>query len=82
MNRFVDIAFGLTPDIWGTVIGLALMAGALIAVPYLDRGGPTEPRSWAEALSWRSRGWAFSAIALFWVVLVIGTLTNIITPVG
>jgi quinol-cytochrome oxidoreductase complex cytochrome b subunit len=82
MNRFVDIAFGLAPDIWGTVIGLALMTAALVAVPYLDRGGPSEPRSWAEALDWHRRGWAFTAIAVFWVVMIIGTLTNIITPVG
>ena len=82
MNRFVTIAFGMEPDIWGTVIGMVLMAGALIAIPYLDRGGPDAPRNWTEALSLRRRGWAFMAIAVFWVVMIIGTLTNIITPVG
>jgi menaquinol-cytochrome c reductase cytochrome b subunit len=82
MNRFVTIAFGMEPDIWGTIIGMVLMAGALIAVPFLDRGGPEEPRSWQEALSLRRRGWAYLAIVVFWVVMIIGTVTNLLTPVG
>ncbi|HEU4947916.1 MAG TPA: cytochrome b N-terminal domain-containing protein [Kribbella sp.] len=82
MNRFVTIAFGLEPDIWGTIIGMVLMTAALIAIPFLDRGGATEPQSWREALSLRRRGWAFLAIAVFWVVLIIGTVTNIVTPKG
>jgi menaquinol-cytochrome c reductase cytochrome b subunit len=82
MNRFVTIAFGLEPDIWGTIIGLVLMAGALIAVPFLDRGGPDEPQNWREALSLRRRGWAYLAIAIFWVVMIIGTVTNLVSPKG
>jgi menaquinol-cytochrome c reductase cytochrome b subunit len=82
MNRFVTIAFGLEPDIWGTIIGMVLMAAALIAIPFLDRGGATEPQSWREALSLRRRGWAYLAIVVFWVVLIIGTVTNIVTPKG
>ena len=39
MNRFVTIAFGLDPDIWGTIMGMVLMTAALVAVPFLDRGG-------------------------------------------
>ncbi len=82
MNRFVTIAFGLEPDIWGTIIGMALMAAALIAIPFLDRGGPAEPQSWREALSLRRRGWAYLAIVVFWAVLIIGTVTNLVTPKG
>ena len=59
MNRFVDIAFGLKPDIWGTVMGMVLMTAALVAIPFLDRGGPLEPQNWGEALSLRLRGWAY-----------------------
>jgi Cytochrome b subunit of the bc complex len=82
MNRFVTIAFGLEPDIWGTVIGMVLMTAALVAIPYLDRGGPVEPRDWDEALSLQRRGWAYFAIALFWAIMIIGTVTNLVTPVG
>jgi len=82
MNRFVTIAFGLEPDIWGTIIGMVLMTAALVAVPFLDRGGPTEPRSWREALSWRQRGGAYVAIGVFWAIMIIGTVTNLVTPVG
>ena len=81
MNRFVTIAFGLEPDIWGTVIGMLLMTAALVVIPFVDRGAG-EPTSWAEALSLRRRGWAYLAMAVFWVILIIGTITNIVTPVG
>jgi ubiquinol-cytochrome c reductase cytochrome b subunit len=80
MNRFVNIAFHMEPDIWGTVIGMALMAAALVSVPYLD-GGKLEPTSWKEAFG-RERLWAFVAIVIFWAIMVIGTLTNMLTPVG
>jgi hypothetical protein len=82
MNRFVTIAFGMDPDIWGTVIGIVLITAALVAVPYLDRGGPYEPRSWNEALSLQRRGWAYFAIVVFWAVVIIGVVTNLVTPVG
>jgi len=82
MNRFVTIAFGLEPDIWGTVIGMLLMTAALVAVPFLDRGGPEEPHSWSEALSLSRRGWAYLAIVVFWAVMIIGTVTNIVSPKG
>ena len=81
MNRFVTIAFHLEPDIWGTVIGMVLMTAALVAVPYLDRG-KLEPTSWSEAFSLRERRWAFVAFGLFWVIMIIGTVTNAVTPVG
>lgn len=82
LNRFVTIFFHMSPDIWGTVIGMVIIALALIAIPYLDRGGSIEPKNWAEAMNWSKRGWAFAAMAIFWVVLIIGTITNLITPVG
>ncbi|MFI6603684.1 cytochrome b N-terminal domain-containing protein [Nonomuraea sp. NPDC050536] len=82
MNRLVTIAFGLEPDIWGTILGLVLMAAALIAIPFLDRGGPGEPHSWQEARSLRRRGWAYLAIGLFWLIMIVGVVTNIITPKG
>jgi menaquinol-cytochrome c reductase cytochrome b subunit len=81
MNRFVTIAFGLEPDIWGTVIGMVLMTAALIVIPFVDRGS-AEPHSWNEALSLRRRGWAFLAMAVFWVVMIVGVVTNAVTPVG
>jgi quinol-cytochrome oxidoreductase complex cytochrome b subunit len=80
MNRFVELAFGLEPDIWGTAMGMVLMTAALIVIPYLDRE-PLEPHSWGEALSAR-RAWAFVAIGLFWAIMIIGTVTNIVTPKG
>jgi quinol-cytochrome oxidoreductase complex cytochrome b subunit len=81
MNRFVVLAFGLEPDIWGTVIGMVLMTVCLVAIPFLDRGR-REPQSWSEAFSLRERGWAFLAITLFWVTLIVGVVTNAITPKG
>ena len=81
MNRFVNLAFELEPDIWGTVIGMSLMTACLVAIPFLDRGR-REPQSWSEAFDLRQRGWAFLAIMLFWVTMIVGVLTNIITPKG
>ncbi|HEX9122298.1 MAG TPA: cytochrome b N-terminal domain-containing protein [Actinomycetota bacterium] len=81
MNRFVNLAFHLEPDIWGTVVGMVLMTAALIVVPFVDRSDH-EPSSWGEALDVRRRGWAFLAMAIFWVTMFTGVLTNAITPVG
>jgi hypothetical protein len=33
-------------------------------------------------LSLRRRGWAYLAMAVFWVILIIGTITNIVSPKG
>ncbi len=81
MNRFVALAFNLEPDIWGTVLGMVLMTVALVAVPFVDRGD-LEPTNWAEALDLRKRGWAFLAMSMFWVIMIVGVLTNAITPKG
>lgn len=81
MNRFVTIAFGLEPDIWGTFITMVLMLGALVLIPFVDRARG-EPRGWVQAFDLRSRGWAFFLMVLFWALLIIGTVTNAVTPVG
>jgi quinol-cytochrome oxidoreductase complex cytochrome b subunit len=81
MNRFVAIAFHLEPDIWGTMLGMLVMTIALVAIPFVDRGA-SEPASWEEALSLRRRGWAYLLMAVFWVILIIGTITNIVSPKG
>jgi len=81
MNRFINIAFNFEPDIWGTVVGLGLMALALLLVPYLDRGRGNL-QSTRETFDMSKRGWAFVAVAIFWVVWLVGTITNIITPIG
>ncbi len=62
MNVFVEHV-GLTPDIWGTMIGMVLMLGALVAIPFLDRS-EHEPESSAETFNLRKRGLAFAAMAL------------------
>ncbi len=80
MNIFVE-HLGLTPDIWGTVIAMVLMLGALIAVPFVDRE-EKEPASWREAFDWHKRTWAFLAIALFWAVMIVGIIQNIIAGPG
>jgi ubiquinol-cytochrome c reductase cytochrome b subunit len=81
MNRFVSICCNFEPDIWGTVIGMVVMLGALIAIPFVDRS-THEPRSWTEAFDLRRRGVVFGLLALFWVTLIVGTVTNAVTPVG
>ena len=81
MNRFVAITFHLEPDIWGTMVGMLLMTLALVLIPFVDRS-TGEPASWEEALSLRRRGWAYLLMALFWVILVIGSITNIVSPKG
>jgi hypothetical protein len=72
---------GMDPDIWGTVIGMVLMFGALLVIPFLDRGD-LEPQGWAAAFSLRKRGWAFLAMAIFWAVLVFGMIASAITGAG
>jgi len=58
MNVFFGEHLGIEPDIWGTIVGMALMLLALLAIPFLDRGDQ-EPASWSEAFNWRKRGLAF-----------------------
>jgi len=81
MNVFVGEHLHIDPDIWGTVTGMVLMLGALLMVPFVDRGDQ-EPASWREAFDLRRRGLAFLAIAVFWAVMVIGITQNAIAGPG
>jgi quinol-cytochrome oxidoreductase complex cytochrome b subunit len=81
MNVFVDQKLGIDPDIWGTIIGMTLMLGALLIIPFVDRG-ETEPDSTAAALNWRKRGWAFLAMGLFWLVMIVGVVQNAVAEAG
>jgi len=81
MNVFVAEHLGIEPDIWGSVAGMVLLLGALILIPFLDRGDD-EPLSWREAFDLRRRGWAFLAIAIFWIVMIIGIIQNAVAGPG
>lgn len=81
MNVFVGEHLGINPDIWGTMIGMVLMLGALIAIPFLDRS-EAEPINRAEAFNLRKRGLAFAAMALFWLVMIIGVIQNAVAGAG
>jgi ubiquinol-cytochrome c reductase cytochrome b subunit len=86
MNVFVGEhleAVGLPnidPDIWGTVIGMTLMALSLLAIPFLDPG-KREPTDFKQAFS-RRRILAFGAMGLFWLVMIIGVVTNALAGAG
>jgi quinol-cytochrome oxidoreductase complex cytochrome b subunit len=81
MNIFVEERFGIDPDIWGTIIGMVLMLGALLVIPFADRGDH-EADSPRAAFDWRKRGWAFAAMALFWLVLIVGVVQNAFAGAG
>jgi quinol-cytochrome oxidoreductase complex cytochrome b subunit len=81
MNVFVEEHLGFTPDIWGTVAGMVLMLGSLIVIPFLDRS-EKEPSTTGEAFDWRRRGWAFVAMAIFWLVMLIGVIQNAVARPG
>jgi quinol-cytochrome oxidoreductase complex cytochrome b subunit len=81
MNRFVTVAFHLEPDIWGTMIAMVVLTGALLLIPFVDRSR-TEPGSWKEAFDLRTRGWAFLLIIIFWAIVITGIVVNEVTPIG
>ena len=81
MNVFVGEHLGVEPDIWGSIVGVILLTLALVAIPFLDRG-QTEPGSRAEAFNMRKRGWAFAAMGLFWLILIIGIIQNAVSGAG
>jgi quinol-cytochrome oxidoreductase complex cytochrome b subunit len=81
MNVFVGEHLGIEPDIWGTMIGMALMLVSLFAIPFLDRS-EHEPSNLGEAFDWRKRGWAFAAMAVFWLVMIIGVVQNYVARPG
>jgi quinol-cytochrome oxidoreductase complex cytochrome b subunit len=72
---------GIDPDIWGAMIGMALLLGTLLVIPFLDRGAH-EPDSSASAFDMRKRGWAFLAMGIFWLVLIAGLVQNAIVAEG
>jgi quinol-cytochrome oxidoreductase complex cytochrome b subunit len=75
MNIFVADYLGIEPDIWGTMVGMVLMLGALLIIPFVDRGA-NPPSNREETFNWRKRGWAFGAMTLFWLVMIVGVVTN------
>jgi len=81
MNIFFGEDLGIEPDIWGTVFGMAVMTVALVAIPFLDRG-KTRLTSWRDALDRRTRGWAWLAMAVFWLVLILGMVRNFFAEAG
>jgi quinol-cytochrome oxidoreductase complex cytochrome b subunit len=81
MNVFVDEKLGIMPDIWGTIVGMVLLLGSLLVIPFVDRG-EREPDSSATAFNWRMRGWAFLAMALFWLILIVGVVQNAFAGAG
>ena len=72
---------GIDPDIWGTVMVMLVMLAALVAIPFLDRGREP-PTTSTEAFDWRKRGVAFVAMGLFWILLIVGLLQNLLTAEG
>jgi quinol-cytochrome oxidoreductase complex cytochrome b subunit len=73
--------FGIDPDIWGTVIAMAVILIALLIIPFVDRG-EHEPETTAAAFNLRKRGFAFAAMIVFWVVLIAGVVQNAISEAG
>ena len=72
---------GIDPDIWGTVIAMVVMLIALLVIPFVDRS-EHEPESTSAAFSLRKRGFAFAAMIVFWVVLIVGVVQNAIAEAG
>ena len=81
MNVLFGENFGIEPDICGTVFGMAVPTLALVAIPFLDKG-KTQLTSWREALDRRTRGRAWLARAIFWLVLVVGMVRNFFAEAG
>jgi quinol-cytochrome oxidoreductase complex cytochrome b subunit len=81
MNVFVGEHLGVDPDIWGTMIGMMLMLLALLAIPFVDRA-EHEPQGWTKAFDLRQRGWAFAAMGLFWLVMIVGVVQNAVAEAG
>ena len=81
MNIFFAQYLGISPDIWGAMSAIGLMAIALLIIPFVDRGGE-EPHDAARVFAWKKRLWAFLAIALFWGIFIVGVVLNAITGVG
>lgn len=79
--NIVAANFGIDPDIWGAVAAMVLMALVLLAIPFVDRSDH-EPGSIAAAFDLRKRGWAFLAMGVFWVLLIVGVVQSAIAETG
>ena len=79
--NIVAANFGIDPDIWGAIAAIILMAVVLLAIPFLDRSDH-EPGSIAAAFNLRKRGWAFLAMGVFWVLLILGVVQSAIAEAG
>lgn len=79
--NIVAANLGIDPDIWGAVGAMIVMLGALLVIPFVDRG-EHEPDSPAAAFDFRKRGWAFLAMGAFWVVMVVGVVQNALAEAG
>jgi quinol-cytochrome oxidoreductase complex cytochrome b subunit len=79
--NIVAANLGIDPDIWGALIGMAVLLVALVVIPFVDRGEKA-PDSAAAAFDMRRRGLAFLAMAVFWVVLIVGVVQNQIIEAG
>ena len=79
--NIVAANLGIDPDIWGSIVGMGLLLVVLLVIPFVDRGDKA-PDSAAAAFDMRRRGLAFLAMAVFWVVLLVGVLQNQITEAG
>jgi quinol-cytochrome oxidoreductase complex cytochrome b subunit len=81
MNIFFAEVFGIDPDIWGTIVGMVLMLGALVIIPFVDSGAH-EPGNRQEAFDLRKRGLAFAAMGLFWLIMIVGVISNMLAGPG
>jgi cytochrome b6 len=79
--NIVAANFGIDPDIWGAVGAMLLMLAVLIVIPFVDRA-EQEPDGTAAAFNLRKRGWAFLAMGVFWVLLIVGVVQNAISEAG
>lgn len=79
--NIVAANLGIDPDIWGAVSAMILMLAVLLVIPFVDRG-EHEPDSPAAAFNLRKRGWAFLAMGIFWVVMIVGVVQNALAEAG
>ena len=79
--NIIAASLGIDPDIWGAMIGMLVLLVPLLLIPFIDRGRH-EPNSFSAAFNWRQRGWAFAAMAIFWIVLIAGVAESLFTEAG
>jgi quinol-cytochrome oxidoreductase complex cytochrome b subunit len=79
--NIVAANLGIDPDIWGAMIGMLVLLVALLIIPFVDTGDQV-PDSASAAFNLRKRGWAFLAMGVFWVVLIVGIVQDFVTEAG